>query len=451
MRRPLSLKIGVSGVRGVVGDSLSPQLVTSFAAAFGTDCGGGPVLVGTDSRPSREMVKQAAIAGLLSVGCTPVDLGIVPIPALQLAVRQTGAFGGICVTASHNPIEWNALKFIGRDGIILRPNEAAELTDLYHQGVYPRVDAVEIAESRADDSALARHRDAVLAAVDVVSIRKRRFRVAADCCNGAASRATPAFLEALGCDVVALYTDPDLPFPHNPEPLPANITALCERIRSAHADVGFAQDADADRLAVVDEHGAPLGEDCTVALAVRHWLRKRPGPVVVNVSTSRMVDDVANERGCQVFRTRVGEINVLEGMLGHGARIGGEGTGGVIAPEINPCRDSFVGMALLLEALAIEGGTMSEMRARVPAYAMVKEKLAFPPREIAPALRRVQGLFPAATLDLTDGVKFIWRDRWLQARASNTEPVIRVLAEAPAEAAAHELVREALSCLQPTA
>lgn len=448
MRRPLSLKIGISGVRGVVGESLTPQLVTSFAAAFGSYSGAGPILVGTDSRPSREMVKQAAIAGLLSVGCTPVDLGIVPIPALQMQVRATGAFGGICVSASHNPIEWNALKFIAADGIVLRPNQAEELTDLYHQGVYPRVGAQEVADIRADDTALRRHREAVLRDVDVDAIRARRFRVAVDACNGAASRATPEFLRALDCEVIEIFTNPDEPFPHDPEPTPENLGALCEAVRQSRADIGFAQDGDADRLALVDERGRPLGEDYTVTLAVRHCLQRAPGPVVVNVSTSRMVDDVAAERGCPVYRSRVGEVNVVERMRECGAQIGGEGNAGVIAPAINPCRDSFVAMALLLEALAVEGGTLSAMCDRFPAYALVKERLPCRARDIAPALRRLRDQFQNETLDLTDGVKVMWADRWFQVRASNTEPVARVLAEAPTDLEARALIREALEALR---
>src|SRR5512139_2146607 len=218
MSEPLSLKISVSGVRGIVGESLTPQIVTSFAAAFGTYSGAGPIFIGTDNRPSREMVKHAAIAGLLSVGCTPVDVGIVPAPALMLHVREAGAFGGVCISASHNPIEWNALKFIGPDGIVLRANQAAELTDLYHQGVYPRVAAQEISELRRDDSTVKRHQAAILRAVDVEATRFRRFKVVVDCCNGSASAASPSFLEALGCEVTQLYTDPCGTFPHNPEP-----------------------------------------------------------------------------------------------------------------------------------------------------------------------------------------------------------------------------------------
>ena len=451
MRNPLSLKVGISGVRGIVGESFSPQLVTSFAAAFGTHVGSGPVLIGTDSRPSREMVKQAAIAGLMSVGCTPVDLGIVPIPALMLHVRAAGAFGAICISASHNPIQWNALKFVGPDGIVLRPGQFAELTDLYHQGVYPRVGGSSITEVRHDITALERHREAVLASVDAVAIRKRKFKVVVDCCNGAASYATPSFLRALGCDVIELNTNTDEPFPHNPEPLPENIGDLCRTVSETGADIGFAQDADADRLAVVNEKGEPLGEDATVALAIRHVLKTKPGPVVVNISTSRMVDDVAAQFARPVYRSKVGEVNVVEKMLDCNSEIGGEGNGGVIMPSVNPCRDSFVGMALLLEALTVEGGTISQMRDRVPSYAISKEKLAMAAREMAPALRRMEYEFRGERIDHTDGLKVVWEDRWIQARASNTEPIIRITAEAPSDAEARAVVVRAIEALKPSA
>jgi phosphomannomutase len=451
MPRQLSLKVGVSGIRGIVGESLTPQMVTAIASAFGNYCGAGPILIGTDNRPSREMLKQAVIAGLLSVGCTPVDVGIVPIPALMLHVRQAGAFGGICISASHNPIEWNALKFIGMDGIILRPNQAAELTDLYHQGVFTRVDAHEIPDARADDSTLRKHREAVLRVIDADAIRARRFKIAVDCCNGAASGATPDFLEALGCRVFALHTNVEEPFPHSPEPVPENIGSLCTLVHQTGADLGLAQDADADRLAIVDERGEPLGEDCTVALAIYHWLRRKPGPVVVNVSTSRMVDDIAEQYGCPVYRTRVGEIHVVERMLECGAEIGGEGNGGVILTQVHPCRDSFVAMALLLEALALDRLTISELRSRIPRYAMLKEKLLCQPRDFAPSLRLLQSLYRKESIDLTDGVKVQWPDRWLHARPSSTEPVLRLLAEAPSETEARALLMGALECLSPTA
>jgi len=366
----------------------------------------------------------------------------------MLHVRAAGAFGAICISASHNPIQWNALKFVGADGIVLRPSQSAELTDLYHHGVYPRVAGPDIAGVRADNTALARHREAVLAAVDVNIIKRRKFKVAVDCCNGAAYQATPDFLRALGCEVIALNVDPNVPFPHPPEPLAENIGDLCALVRSSGADIGFAQDADADRLAVVNERGVPLGEDCSVALAVRHVLSTDPGPVVVNVSTSRMVDDVAAACDCPVYKAKVGEVNVVERMLECGSRIGGEGNGGVIMPHINPCRDSFVGMALLLEALAIEGGTISQMRQKVPTYAIVKEKLECQAREIAPALRRMAYEFRGEDTDHIDGLKVTLADRWIQARGSNTEPIIRLTAEAPTEPEARALILRALDVLK---
>jgi phosphomannomutase len=450
MPRQLSLKVSVSGVRGIVGESLTPQIVTAFAAAFGNYCGAGPILIGTDTRPSREMMKQATIAGLLSVGCTPVDVGIVPIPALMLHVRKAGAFGGICISASHNPIEWNALKFIGPDGIALRPNQAAELTDLYHQGVYTRVSAQDISDIRSDRSTLSVHHEAILRVIDREAIRSCRFKVAVDCCNGAASQASPAFLEALGCQVFPLHTNPDEPFPRNPEPLPEHLGGLCKLVREAGTEAGFAQDIDADRLAIIDEKGEPLGEDCTVALAVYHRLRQKPGPVVVNISTSRMVDDIAAQHGCPVYRTRVGEIHVVGRMLECNAVIGGEGNGGVILPDVHPCRDSFVAMALVLEALAWDRVPVSELRARIPRYAMVKDKLLCSPRDFAPSLRLLQILYRGKTMDMTDGVKVLWPDRWLQARPSNTESIIRLIAEAPTESGARSLLMEALECLSPS-
>jgi phosphomannomutase len=449
MPRSLSLKIAASGVRGIVGESLTPQLVTSFAAAFGNYSGPGVILVGTDTRPSARMVKEAAIAGLLSVGSSPVDTGVVPIPALMRHVREAQARGGLCVSASHNSVEWNALKFIGPDGAVLRANQAAELTDLYHQGVYTRVGAHEIAEVRTDTSTIARHRAAVLAAVDVAAIRARRFRVAVDACNGAASIATPLFLEALGCEVLALNVDPARPFPRPPEPLPENLGELCRLVVEAGADIGFAQDADADRLAIVDERGLPMGEDATIALAVDHHLRRHPGTVVVNVATSRTIDDLAARYGSRVVRTRVGETHVVEKMADVGAEVGGEGNGGVIFRPVNVCRDSFVGMALVLEALATGDGSASARQAALPAYVLRHGALSCPPREVAPCLRLLRHVYRDRALDLTDGVKVSWSDRWLLVRPSNTEPILRLVAEAQTAEAAQALLNEALDCLSP--
>lgn len=449
MKGPLSLKIGTSGVRGVAGTTLTPRLVTSFCSAFGTYCGSGRIILGTDTRPSREMVTHAALAGLLSVGSTPVDIGIVPVPTLQHHVRHTEARGGICITASHNPEEWNALKFFGADGILLRPNQIAELVDLYHQGVYPRVATHDIATIESDDTASAAHHATVLRHVDVAAIRERDFQVVIDCCNGAASRSAPAFLRALGCRVVPLHTEEDESFPRDPEPLAKNLGALSARVNAAGADVGFAVDADADRLALVDERGRALGENATLALVVRHMLARRSGPIVVSCSTSSVIDDVAAQFDQPVHRTRDGEIHVLEAMLERGAPIGGEGSGGVIVPAANPCRDSFVAMALTLELLAHASTTLGELANTLPRYARVQENLACRPSESTRVLRLIRRRYQNHQLDLTDGVKVIWPDGWLLVRGSNTEPLVRIVAESRREDRARALVQDVLDYLRP--
>ena len=451
MPQPLSLKIGPPGVRGIVGESLTPQLVTSFAAAFGTYCGAGPILIGTDTRPSGEMVKQAAVAGLLSVGCSPVDAGVVPVPALMFHVREAGAFGGIYVGGSHGSLEWNGLRFIGSEGLSLGASQTAELTDLYHQGFYPRVRARDMSEARADTTSSERHLRAVAGAVDVERIRARKLRVAVDPGGATASGPTLGLLESLGCEVVTADGDAKAVCPAKPEPHEASLDELGHLVRDSGANVGFAQDMDADRLVVVDERGAPLGPDATVVLVVQRWLEREAGPVVVSVSTSRMVDDVAARFECPVHRSRVGEAHVVEAMKEHAAEVGGEGDGGAIVLPVNPCRDSFVSLALVLESMAASGRSIGELRAQVPRYSMVRERLLCAPRDVAPSLRLIRSLFPGEMFDLTDGVKVTWPDRWLLARSSAADPVIRLEAEAPTEAEARSLVNRVLEVLSPGA
>ena len=469
MPQPLSLKIGHSGVRGIVGESLTPRLVTSFAAAFGTYCGAGPILIGTDTRPSGDMLKQAAVAGLLSVGCAPVDVGVVPVPSLMLHVREAGAFGGISVGGSPAPPEWNALRFISGEGMALRANQAAELTDLYHQGVYPRVRALEMSTVRTDATSVARHVRAVTRAVDADRIRARRFTIAVSA-GGAAGAAARALLEALGCEVRTC----DEPAAGGiaagrqetggngtgsgttaataqagREPLDSGLAGLCDLVHRSGAVAGFALDDDAIRLAVVDEHGGPMGLDATVALVLQRWLERKPGPVVVSVATSRMVDDVAASRGCAVHRTPVGEPNVIEAMLEHGAEAGGEDDGGVVVLPVNACRDGLAAMAVILEAMAVTGHLPSGLRARMPRYALLRDGLLCPARDIALSLRLVGNLYRGERIDTTDGVKVTWPDRWLLVRPSTTGPVIRIAAEAPTGTEARALVDSVLDLLSP--
>lgn len=446
MSKLTSLKISISGVRGVVGLSLTPQLVASFAAAFGSYAGRGPILVGTDTRPSRHMVTQAVFAGLLGTGAEVIDLGIVPVPSVQIKVKDSRAFGGIAITASHNPIEWNALKFIGPEGLFLNQHRAEELLDIYHQGEFRCVPDRELKKVKEDPTAFQTHLDAILDYVDRNAIAKRRFRVAVDCVNGAGSRAAPALLEALGCECVAINTAVDEPFPHNPEPLAENLTELIELARRERVDIAFAQDADADRLAIVCPKGGAVGEEYTLVLAMKQVLKREKGPVVVNLSTSMLIEDVAGATGAKVHRTKVGEINVTEKLLSVEGAVGGEGNGGVIIPAIHPCRDSFAGMAVILQLLAEEGRPLHEIIASLPRYAIVKQKVPCPSEYVFAVLRRVEEVFAdGASLDRLDGVRVAWKDRWLQVRASNTEPIVRVIAEASSEEEAKSLTDRALA------
>lgn len=439
MRAIPTLKISISGVRGVVGDSLTPTLLTRFAQAFGTYSGSGTIVIGRDPRTSGEMVRQAVIAGLLSSGCRVIDLDVVPVPTVQLLVRQRRAHGGIAITASHNPAEWNALKFVGGDGLFLSAGQARELLDIYHQGDYTKVVGAEMRPVEAFSEAADLHIKAILDAVGPLPASFKP-KVALDSCNGASSRLAPRLLEALGAEVVSINTTPDGLFPRGAEPVAENLGALCELVKTSGAAIGFAQDMDADRLAVVDERGVPVGEDNTLVLATRYVLSQTPGPVVTNLSTSSAMDDVARMFDCPLHRSKIGEANVTELMQQVNATIGGEGNGGVIYPKINFCRDSHVGMALILHLLAATGKTVSQLLAEQPRYKLVKEKLDCPSDKIAEVLKLIRRDFAEYPQDLRDGVKVTLPHGWLHVRGSNTEPIIRLSAEAGDEAQARAIV-----------
>jgi phosphomannomutase len=366
MRAIPTLKISISGVRGVVGDSLTPALLTRFAQAFGTYVGGGRIIVGRDTRTSGEMVCHAVVAGLLSSGCRIIDLGVCPTPTVQLLVRRFGARGGVAITASHNPAQWNALKFIGADGLFLSGASGRELLDIYHQGDYTKVAGSAMRQVEVRRDALDIHRAAVLDVLGPLPAMPRRLRVAIDACNGAGSLVGPRLLQALGVDVVGLNIVPDGRFPRPAEPTPEALADLCRVVREQGCDIGFAQDMDADRLAVVSERGEPIGEELTLILATQHVLAGTPGPVVTNLATTHALEGAIAATGCPVSRSAVGEANVTEVMRRVGAVIGGEGNGGVIYPRINFARDSLVGMALILHRLAAQGRPVSAMVADLP-------------------------------------------------------------------------------------
>ena len=442
MRAIPTLKISISGVRGVIGDSLTPALLTRFAQAFGTHTGAGTIVIGRDPRTSGEMVKHAVIAGVLSSGSRVVDIGMCPVPTVQLQVRQRHAHGGIAITASHNPAEWNALKFIGPAGLFLDAGQARELLDIYHQGEYTKVPGAEIRTVEEVEGATDAHIKAILDALGPLPKTDKPLRVVLDSCNGAGSIVGPKLLEALGAEVITINVTPDGSFPRPAEPVAENLRDLCDAVREHSADIGFAQDMDADRLAIVSENGEPIGEDYTLALASLYVLQRERGPIVANLSTTSALDDIAQQFGCPVFRTKIGEVNVTDGMRQHHAVVGGEGNGGVIYPRINFGRDSLVGMALVLHLLAESGKSVSELLETFPSYSIVKEKMECSSQRIPGVLRRLRQEYATFPIDTRDGVKVIMPDGWFLVRGSNTEPIIRIVAEARSEDKARQMVSD---------
>lgn len=442
--------VSVSGMRGIVGKDLTPELVARHAAALGAwarSQGRPLVVLGRDARTSGPMFARAATAGLMSVGADVIDVGVAPTPTVQLAVEHHHAGAGLILTASHNPIEWNALKLVGPDGIFLDGAEGTRVRELAEQGP-ARASWDGVGSVREDREAIGRHLAQVVALphINLPAIRARRFRVALDCVRGAGGTTMPLLLEQLGCEVQAINTETDGRFPRPPEPLPENLGDLSRLVRETGAEIGFAVDPDVDRLALVDEQGHPIGEDYTLAFAVRAVLgpdgaaRRSPPPVVVaNLSTSLVVEDAARMGGARFVRAAVGEANVARAIRDEGATIGGEGNGGVILPSLHIGRDAPVGVALILHLLATTGLTVSQLVSSQSRYRIVKAKV---PRgnELAPVYQRLQARFPEADLDTRDGLRLAWPDRWVHVRPSGTEPIVRFIAEAPTQADAEALV-----------
>jgi phosphomannomutase len=449
------LMVSVSGVRGRVGDALTPEIVSRFAAGFGAWAARGgksrEVVVGRDSRVSGPMFQRAVIAALQGVGCTVVDIDLTTTPTCQLTVEERHAAGGLMISASHNPIEWNALKMIGPSGLFLSADEGAEMRAAMEAGVRG-VTWDRLGDVVQDPGAVERHIARVLALpfLDVEGIRRRAFHVALDCCHGAGSIIMPGLLERLGCRVTSIGTTPDGRFPRPPEPVPENLGDLERLVGSSGADVGMAVDPDVDRLALVAENGRAIGEDWTLALAAHVVLRYREGNVVTNLSTSRVLDDVAERAGRRVIRAPVGEVNVATRMRTEGAAIGGEGNGGVILTEMHLGRDAPVGAALVLQLLLESGASLSSIVGSFPRYSIVKDKLDRPNVALDAVYAGLREAFPDAEADTQDGLRLTWPDRWVHVRPSGTEPIVRVIAEAPSEVEARALIartREPLDAL----
>jgi len=423
----------VSGVRGVVGEGLTPVVLATHVHAFVQAVGKGKVLVGRDTRDSGPLVEQVVCASLAMSGCTAVRLGVATTPTVEMAVQaDPDAVGGIILTASHNPAPWNALKFLDKDGLFLGPDAVKALFGRVdaHQESWVRHDELGAVVDGPDSDDL--HIDAILALpyLDLEAIRRQKLTIAVDAVNGAAYRIAPRLLERLGCKVVAIHVTPDGKFPRGAEPVPEALADLGRAVRDHRCDAGLAFDPDGDRLALVDETGTPLGEEATLALAVKLILEKKKGGVALNLSTSAMSEDIAKAAGVSCVRTSVGEIHVSTRMLADGLLIGGEGNGGVILPELHPGRDGVLGAALICQLLT-DGRKLSEHAAALPRYAMIKTKFDLAGKNLAASIAKLKAKFADAVLDERDGLRLSWPDRWVHLRASNTEPILRAIAEAP--------------------
>ncbi|MBN1348531.1 phosphoglucosamine mutase [candidate division KSB1 bacterium] len=430
------LMISVSGIRGIVGETLTPDVIVNFAEAYGTFCGPGKIVVGSDTRITGHVVKHALLAGLYSVGCDVIDVGICPTPTVQMATEKLKANGGIIITASHNPIQWNALKLLAADGLFLDAEQGQKVIELAETKNFrlAAYDAVGHASTYAD--AIFDHEQAVLDLpyINIEKIQAKKYKVVVDCVNGAGSVMLPAYLEKFGCEVIPINCTPDGRFPHIPEPVPENLTQLSDKVRETAADIGFAVDPDSDRLALISNEGIPLGEEYTLALAIQFMLSRKKGKVVINASTSLASEDVAKQMGAEVIRTKVGEIHVAKKMREVHAVVGGEGNGGVILPDVHLGRDAIVGIALILQHLADLDLPISEICRRLPQYVITKKKIELTSADTTSILNKLVENHRNEMIDRIDGVKFLRPGAWVQVRASNTEPILRIMSEAPSAA-----------------
>jgi len=428
MNKKERIKVGISGIRGIIGETLTPEISINFARAFATYLGKGKIAVGTDTRISSQLIKKAVISGILSSGINTIDISVVPTPTIQNYIAEKKLDGGIVITASHNPEEWNGLKFIDSSGLFLSPFSALNLIDIYHQGAFKTCSKNEFPEIEVDKNAFKIHSKKILNIVDTKLIKKRKFKVFIDPGGGAASYYDKCFLESLGCTVSIINNAPSKYFPRKPEPSPENLTKSSKSMKNKDFDVGFAQDADADRLAILDEKGIPVGEEYTLAIALMGFLNKVDNKkVVINLSTSKITETCIKREGGKVIKAPVGEINVVKKMISEKASAGGEGNGGVIIPGVHYCRDSFTAMALILETLTQKNTTVSKIISNLPKYKMVKTKIPFSMTSAHRIISILKDEFPSA--NTIDGIRVDKDDYWFHIRPSNTESVLRIVAE----------------------
>lgn len=445
-----SLIISVSGLRGVVGETLTPEIAIRYSAAFAAGLPPGRIVLTRDGRSTGSLMGDAVRSALCASGRTVLDAGIAATPTTGVLVRRLEAAGGVQISASHNPAEYNGIKLFGRDGCVISDSAGKAVLDRFQDGTtdWRRHDAVGTAKTVADTTG--EHSRLILATVDVKCVRVRRLRVLLDANRGAGSLLGERLLAELGCDVTILGGERDGQFEHPPEPTEENLTDVGRAVVTTGADVGFCQDPDADRLALIDETGRYIGEEYTVPICLRHVLQSRTGPVVTNCSTSRMSADVAAQFGASFHLSKVGEANVTAVMREHDAVFGGEGNGGPIDPRVGYVRDSFVGMALVLDAMATTGKRLGELADELPRYEIHKTRMSLAPDRLVAAFASLKGHFADAEFDEMDGLRFDWPDKWLLIRASNTEPIVRVIAECKTADEALRLCSEAGQVIDST-
>ena len=439
------LKIGTSWVRGVVGDALTPELIVNFACAFGTWCEGGVVVIGRDTRRSSATLRAAVIAGLLSTGCEVIDMGVCPSPVLSFAVRELGADGGLSITGSHNDARWNALKFIGPDGALLNAVKSEEVIDIYHGSTFLLAPWDKIRPLATDKRVVERYLEHLLAALDVELIRPCHFRVAVDFCNGAGAGIALRFLNELGCTLLPVNEDASGEFAHPPAPSVTNMRQLAAIMRWLQADLGAAINVDGDRIGFVTGEGVALSEEYALPLAAGIRLKRRPGLVATNLSTSRMIEVLAREHGQSVIRTPVGESHVIDQGLAEGAVLAGEGSGGVAALPSSMTFDALLTLGFVMEQMAFSGESLAALVGRLPRYVMRKRQMACPPNLVYRVLDRFRVRYADQMPNCTDGVRVAWPDAWLHVRASNTEPLLRVIVEAETADRADLILEDALT------
>jgi len=439
----MALIFSVSGVRGIVGSELTPEVAAAVGRAFGSFLGGGRVVLGRDTRRSGPTMRDGVARGLRAGGCTVLDVGVASTPGTALMVRKVGADGGVVITASHNPPEYNGIKLLSSQGWTLPAEQAERVRRIWQEGQFGSQAVDDSGSPETLAGVHEEHVSATLRIVDAAAIAKRRLRVVLDSINGAGCVGTAMLLDRLGCELVHINSEPNGKFAHMPEPIAENLDQLYQAVERERADVGFAQDPDADRLVVVDESGTFIGEEYTLPLAAQPVLSERPGSMAANLSTSRLIDEVAGRVGCTVYRTPVGEAHVAQEMMARGCVFGGEGNGGVIDPRVVPVRDSFVAIALMCQLITSSGKSVSELVAELPRYAMVKRKFSCDAVRAARVLAAVREGFAGGRINEADGVRVDLAEGWVHVRASNTEPIMRIIAEADNEEQALRLIDRA--------